>query len=216
MHKLPAYKKNIIIEKFIDKDVKVLGLKRAVPLDDLWIVRYLVGQNCVRPYGTLNYNRISLRICQEILNKGIDINQSICGQTLTHGAIKSSNLELLKFLVEHGADLELRCTSEYNIITAAEKGNICVMQYLLDQGINIDQVSVYDNKPAIYYAVVKGNHKMVKLLLERKANTTLGKYDSLLWTAAQITKNRLKIMNLLLQYGATLTGTIIRILKKYY
>lgn len=213
LEKINNHKK--IIEALVDKGVELTGLEIALSCKNIWLIKFLIEKGISVEYTGffpvgVNYNTIDIDICKVLLENKIDINKPVCGETLVRYAIRSSDLNLLKYLISKGADIEKRNKYEQdpNIIEAVEKGNLGIVEYLIDNGISIDTVSIYNHKPAIYYAILAGHYNMVDLLLRRGANPfiTCEGNTSLISVATQAKRNRLKLINLLLKYGVRLPG----------
>ncbi|AYP74063.1 ankyrin repeat protein [Fowlpox virus] len=213
---------NTIIKALVEKGAELMGLEIAISIRSLWLIKFLIEKGINVGYtgffpGEVNYNVIDIETCKTLLESNIDINTFICGDTLLRYAIKASNLELIRFLVEHGADIERRNEKEQdpNIIEAVEKGNLEVVRYLIDSGIDINKPSAYNCRLAIHHAILVGHYKMVKLLLERGSNPFTLYHDStsLISVATQAKKNRLKIIKLLLSSYVS-NYTSLRIFKR--
>ncbi|UOX38538.1 ankyrin repeat containing protein [Finch poxvirus] len=206
---------NTIIKMLVEKGAELIGLEIAISTKNLWLIKFLIDKGINMRYtgffpGELNYNSIDIEICKILLEANIDINDTICGDTLLRYAIRASNLKLVRFLVENGADIEKRNEKEQdpNIVEAVEKGNVEVVKYLIDSGLDVNKFSIYTGKPAIHCAILLGHYDMVKLLLERGSNPFFLYHDntSLIRVATQAKKNRLRIVKLLLSYGVKLYG----------
>ncbi|QRI43031.1 ankyrin repeat protein [Cheloniid poxvirus 1] len=206
---------NTIIKALVEKGAELMGLEIAISIRSLWLIKFLIEKGINVGYtgffpGEVNYNVIDIETCKTLLETNIDINTFICGDTLLRYAIRASNLPLIRFLVEHGADIERRNEKEQdpNIVEAVEKGNIEVVKYLINCGIDINKPSAYNGRLAIHHAILVGHYKMVKLLLEGGSNPFILYHDStsLISVATQAKKNRLKIINLLLSYNVKLCG----------
>ncbi|ARF02852.1 SWPV1-293 [Shearwaterpox virus] len=206
---------NTIIRALVEKGAELMGLEIAISTKNLWLVKFLIekGINITRTGffpEDVDYNVIDIEMCKMLLELNIDINTYICGNTLLRYAIKASNLKLIRFLLENGADIE-KINEKYqdpNIVEAVEKGNIEVVEYLIDSGIDVNKSSTYSGRVAIYHAILVGNYKMVELLLRRGSNPFVLYHNStsLIKVAVKAKKNRLKIIQLLLSYNIKLCG----------
>ncbi|QRY18872.1 ORF-2 [Teiidae poxvirus 1] len=192
----------MFVRMLADRGAKEMGLETALNVGDLATIKYLLKRSCLGHHpGSVKHGRVNIKVCKLIIELGIDINVAICKKPLPYFAIRDCDIELLKFLVEHGADLELTYQGEPNIIEAAEMGNIEILKYLISNGIDVNTESIYDNTRAIHRAIVKGHYEMAKILLE--AGTPV---KELLWLTTETTINRLKLVNLVIEYGAKIEG----------
>ena len=79
-------------------------------------------------------------------------------------AAKSGNLEVVKYLVENGADIHAE--KDYALRLAAYNGHLDVVKYLVEKGVNIHADGDYSLK----LATVNGNLEVVKYLVEKGAD----------------------------------------------
>ena len=123
-------------------------------------------------------------------------------------AAGQGHIEVVRFLVEQGADLDIRNRQEQDaLMLAAAGGHLAVATFLIDSG---DYPSIspslinynYENGPqiALEWAAYNGHLDMVRLLLE-----VIGAFDrpdphpSLGWAAS---RGHLDVARLLLEHGA--------------
>lgn len=102
-----------------------------------------------------------------LLKRGMDPNAvDIKGQPVLHIAAREHNLEVLKILVEGGADIDKQnALKETPIMIASLAGSTDMVQYLLSKDAEV-------NKPgwtALLYAATNGHADIVKLLLDASA-----------------------------------------------
>ena len=76
--------------------------------------------------------------------------------------IKNGHLDVVKYLVERGADIH---QYEYALVLTAEKGHLDIVKYLIAQGANIHQYEY-----ALVLAAEKGHLDIVKYLVDHGAN----------------------------------------------
>ncbi|QDS71946.1 hypothetical protein FKW77_000869 [Venturia effusa] len=80
------------------------------------------------------------------------------------------NLALAKLLVEHGADVNIRCENETSaLFKACEGGHEKLAQLLLDHGARTEARD-RDGRTALYKPAMRGHLNICKLLFERKAD----------------------------------------------
>ncbi len=92
------------------------------------------------------------------------------GETALMLAAASGNMDLVKLLVTHGAQVNVSGWSP--LIYAAWRGNAEVVKYLLDKGAEIDAVSP-SGMSALMMASRSGHFDTVKLLLWEVANPNI-------------------------------------------
>lgn len=92
------------------------------------------------------------------------------GWTPLHYAVSLGNLELVEFLVEHGANINAK---DINGVTplhiAAKNGHFSIVKFLVKHGALIDVVDIYGKTP-IDYAREGGHKSIVKYLTNKLMN----------------------------------------------
>jgi molybdopterin converting factor small subunit len=120
--------------------------------------------------------------------------------TLLH--IDSHSDRMFSLLIELGADVEARssegCTPWHFAMLSEE--NYHHMSRLLDHGANVN--STVDELAALHVAVIQGNARMVRLLLERKACVNANNDKQLTPLHMAVRKNDETIVSILLEAGA--------------
>lgn len=93
--------------------------------------------------------------------------------TWLHVASRVGNLDMVKRLVELGADINMAAgTYEAGpLITAISSGYIEIVKYLLSLGVKIDLSEPFRNP--IFVAIYDGRLDIVKLLIEHDVDTTV-------------------------------------------
>jgi ankyrin repeat protein len=105
---------------------------------------------------------------------------SALGEAAAHGTI-----ELLQFLLDHGAEVIPSRRDVANPLTAAvKKGRGDIVEFLLQRGADVN-FQTSDGSSALMQAVIEGSVKMTTLLLSHGAdvNLTGGEYGTILGTA---------------------------------
>ena len=98
------------------------------------------------------------------------------GTTVLHLATHS---ELVKFLVEKGADIHARDNCRKTPLhVAAEKGQTETINYLLNQGADVNSRDT-DGLLALYYALKEGHATTAKVLMDKGSNAMLANDESL-------------------------------------
>jgi len=137
---------------------------------------------------------------KKALENGEDVNsQDIAGQTALMYASETGRIEIVKYLVQKGANVNAysgRFGRGTALIYSASTGRLNVMNYLLDNGANINAVTV-NNETALFYASAFGHIKAVELLLDRGANKEILNKDNK--TALDIARqlNRAEVVSVL-------------------
>lgn len=101
---------------------------------------------------------------------------------MIHTAIEEGNVEVLKFALSHGVDVDtIDLSGRTPLIRAVEMGNLEMSKILIDSGANVN--STQQNKlnswgsnntsSVLHKAVEKGNIELVKLLIEHKADVNI-------------------------------------------
>jgi ankyrin repeat protein len=114
---------------------------------------------------------------------------------------KGGHLEVIRFLVEHGADV--RANNSDATINAAKNGNLELVKFLVESGAD---VTAKDNR-ALYEASRNGYLEIVKFLVENGADVTAN--DNLTIIAA-LRDNHFEIVKFLVEHGAKSSYAIRR------
>jgi len=111
-------------------------------------------------------------------------------------AVKSNNLPLARFVLDHGADagdLPRQYTSLLKLCVAND--NLALAELLIDRGFDVR----HGKGEALFLAAGLGRCNMLKLLLDRGANPSADKSNAL---RAAVYRNHLDALKLLLERGA--------------
>ncbi len=112
------------------------------------------------------------------------------------------HLEIMKYLVENGANLQTRNTyGQTLLMLSLQFGYLDCMQYLIDLGVPIDDVD-HEGNTALHIAIKKRNGNIIKLLLKNNAdiNKRNLKNDPCLLTAIEACADE-NILKILIEEG---------------
>lgn len=111
-------------------------------------------------------------IYKPLLERGANCTESDSERTALHGALLFQDLEVIKLLLEYGADLKaMSRLGDTAIHFAARNPNVNVIGFVLDQGFDIECTDREGLSP-LQIAVTSSNFKGCKFLLKRGAMMT--------------------------------------------
>lgn len=97
--------------------------------------------------------------------ENIDVDDGI----ILHAAIESRNLDMVKIVVEHGADVDTIKADHSPLTLALHHGGKDIANYLIDQGADVS----YCQDAAMNYAIQDHDWEMVKKLAKHGADLTV-------------------------------------------
>jgi len=113
--------------------------------------------------------------------------------TCLKAAAEIGDLELVKLLIEQGADV--KANNNYALRYASENGHLEVVKLLIEHGAD---VKAYDNY-AIRHASAKGHLEVVKVLIEHGADVKDNDNYAIKWASD---RGHLEVVKLLIEHGA--------------
>ena len=124
----------------------------------------------------------------DLLPRDVNDAATVDGLTALHFAAQNGNLDIIKFLVEHGADISAQDYEQSRSVIhfAAENGDIECIKYLTDNGANLQDRDV-NGATAFHYAVMANNLEAVKYFVTKKLDYTAK--DNRGWTAMHYAAN---------------------------
>jgi ankyrin repeat protein len=112
-----------------------------------------------------------LEIVQTLMEQGVDINSDWQNSTALHESAENGHLEVVRFVVEKGANVSTRNTLKSTpLLLAAEKGHFETFKYLAENGGDLGDKN-NDGKGAIHLAAASGSAGIVKYMIEHSATT---------------------------------------------
>ena len=113
-------------------------------------------------------------------------NEAFSNWTPLHYASKNGHLNIVKFLIATGAEIDTLSTNNVTpLLHACNQGHYSVINFLLNNGANINHQNIHKST-SLHYAVDGKHLKIVKLLIQRGANKLLK--DDLIGTPLESAK----------------------------
>lgn len=118
----------------------------------------------------------SIESVKLLLENGADINEkNDMGRTPLHTAVSPANerinLQMVTYLVDHGADyLALNNEGASVLMWAVRYSDLSIVQYLLDKGCNVEPVEIkngYVTHSVLHNALYSGNDAILDLILNQ-------------------------------------------------
>lgn len=116
---------------------------------------------------------------KELINKGIDADiEDLDGGTALFKAVKGGHKEVIKFLIDSGADVNFsnREWGHTPIFTAVASGNGEIIKLLICNGAYVN-AKRKDGFTPLHIAAAKGYDKIVKILIENGAKVRIKNND---------------------------------------
>lgn len=148
-----------------------------------------------------------------LLDKGTDPNQSAMGFTPVYVAAVRGDLESLKLLFDKEANPNQKSRGDTPLYATAFGGYLECAKLLLDRGANLHEKSTFvESLPgnllysrgttATFRAACNGHLECLQLFLDRGGDPNEKSDDGITPLCAAIQKNRLRCVEMLLDYGA--------------
>lgn len=152
-----------------------------------------------------SYEQGDKKIFVYLLKNGADLNQKIYGMkgSIIHLACLEDDLKMVKFLVQHGYEVDNRAESnETPLMIACCEKNIEIAKYLLSAGASLEKVD-NNGMNAFFYAIQTGSIKMIDLMLANGGNINSKKFhDGRTLLIHSILINNNKVTKYLISKGA--------------
>lgn len=165
-----------------------------------------LSRESINRLNLLNYAVSSSTVPKSIVERLVQLGANVNGvtpngYTVLKCAILGGSLEIIKFLVENGADvngvIEEKGNSELGL--AVLEGNVQIVELLLNCGADIYRGQEYP----LNVAAQKGHQEIVKLLLDSGANVQGRDIDYIRPVKTAAYAGQEKIVGFLLDLGAT-------------
>ncbi|MDZ7693969.1 MAG: ankyrin repeat domain-containing protein [Balneolaceae bacterium] len=112
----------------------------------------------------------------------------MCGPTALMFASYNGHLDVIRYLVDNGAQLDRKNKEGRTALMFAASGPFPdVVQYLLEQGADPNRTDMAEGWSPLMYAAAEGNTEVVKILLSHGADPELKDKDG--DTAADFAQN---------------------------
>ena len=124
------------------------------------------------------------------------------GMSLLSHAAYRGNIEVVRFLLEKGADMDKATNNgTYPLLMACLEGHLEVVQLLADKGADIDR-ALNNSCTPLYIACWKGRLEVARLLLEKGADVNKATNDGATPLYIACKKGHLEVVGLLVERGA--------------
>ena len=101
----------------------------------------------------------------------IDLKEKATGNTLLMESILNDNDEITLFLLDNGANINLKNDKdETPLISSAKKGNMAIASTLIEKGANLEDENVETKETALFYALKSNNDDLVRKMVEKGAD----------------------------------------------
>ncbi len=137
----------------------------------------LVTTNTLQVFKDIKNNQ-KQRV-EEFIEKGSGIDDYYSNENITmlHYAIKHDKLDVVRVLIERGADPDRFYQDKTALMFAIKEGKGKVVRYLLHKGVNVNTQN-FRRKTALYYAAKYGTPEIAQLLVEHGAKIHHKDYKS--------------------------------------
>ncbi len=139
-----------------------------------------------------------------LLVRGVHPDTPINRGTLLHRAVENENLELVKLLLAHGANINARNhLGKTPLFIAITFGSDAIAYGLIKAGADVNLADIYGRTP-LHQALIDGNKVMVEMLLRSGADVhaTDDKGYTMMQAAFQMNNVKVDILKALLRAGA--------------
>lgn len=130
------------------------------------------NENVAKVNRRLLYNAVVSRNIEQVeilINRGVSVNTILDGTiTLLCLAIETDNIELSKYLLDKGADINYSFGGKGPLHLAINYCSCDFVKYLVDKNANIN--AIVNKKTPLHVAISEENDEIIKYLLDKGAN----------------------------------------------
>ncbi len=186
--------------KMITNNTRIIGLS-------LLILNSTVLTGCMSIHTAARMG--NLAEVRRQLAWGVNVNKRhfFTRDTLLIEAAANGHLDVVKLLIENGADVNLKGEAWYGPLhAAAAKGHIEVVKILLENGADVN--IFHQNKP-LHDAAMNGHIEVAEILLAHGADINVKGTDEAAPLHTAVSNNRLAMVKWLLSKGANVNPRAI-------
>jgi ankyrin repeat protein len=158
------------------------------------------GLNCLL-YGA---EAGQLKVIERLLDLNMSVNSvDNTGATALHIVSKNQNMELIKFLLGKGANIQAKASDKrmpLHYATSSDKCSVEVVEYLIKKGAKMDALDLNDEAP-IEGAIINGRMDVFNVFIEKGLNITGVPFGYNLFRRA-VGLNRVDFMKRICELGA--------------
>lgn len=160
----------------------------------------------------LENSNVSSDVLDNFMQKhNVDINAMVDDRSLLSYAVDFGNVSVVEYLVEHGADLEVKDENGRNAFLMATFNysvgftDAKVVNFFLEKGVD---ANVQDNKgnSALNYAVMYGNNEALNYFLEKGLDTTTKDDEGATVLHYAVASGNKEMVDYLLEKGLDITA----------
>lgn len=200
----------------IDEYSKSTPLIQAIKYKQTDIINYLLENNAdinlkeeLTGFTPLMASFHDITITELLIEKGADIEaRNVDGINALVYAVSLNDEEMVKFLLEKGADANTVCEIENEhiympptpLMNAVYNGNTNIINMLLENGADINYTT--DEMTPLIYAAYKGNTNIINTLLENGADINYTNYYGMTALMYAASYNQFEAVKILLENNA--------------
>lgn len=204
-------KNNLFLElrdTLLDDDITLDKIKQSDIFSSTQECSIFIYSSQKGYYELLKCMLTTLRSVIDIEENGIIVsdftNKVIIGATALWAASLGGHLEVVKLLIDNGADVNHGTkTRSTPLRSAAFHNRVHVISYLIEKGADLNATNVAGQSP-LMIAALRNNKSAVKLLASCGADINLGSGHGLTPMHAVCVKGYTELARLLISYGAEL------------